>query len=157
MRSGFVSHFRVALQFQQHARNHSCSAIRKVPAGCVRVGRKNAGEAAAVSSAIKGGVNRDVAERVIASVQKAQIDPVVSEFVAWNDAEVLVQCATRSLPFVRCVKTGGVSEDAERAVVVSAPPKAHGSDNELIEDACSNYLAAVAIRGELKRGNGTCS
>ncbi len=151
----FAAHLRVALRHRFCPKRHICTAARSVPTACARAGKKNAGESAAVTSAVNGGVPREVAERVIGSVQRARNSSVVSEFVPWNDAEVLLRCVTRSLPYARSVITGG-TEEAERAVLVSAPLHGHGGDEDLIETACSEHLAAIAIQGELQRGNGTC-
>eukprot|EP00171_Calliarthron_tuberculosum_P018489 IDg18489t1 len=51
--------------------------------------RKNAGEANAVSDAMKAGVDRGAAERSIAAVQRASFgnEAIVSEFLPWEDAE----------------------------------------------------------------------
>lgn len=118
-------------------------------------GRKTANESAAVSDAIKAGVEKGVAERVMAVMQRASFsnDTSISEFLPWDDASSLVRCATTQIPNLRASVFGGV-EEAERGVLACAALRVHDDDESMFESA-SEHLAAVAMRGDLQNAKGT--
>lgn len=119
--------------------------------------RKSAEESNAISDTVKAGVERGIAERSIAAVQRASYsnDAAVSDFLPWEDAESVARSVNRNMPHARVAVLGGVDEP-ERAVLACAAQRAHQDDDALLANA-KEHLAAVAMRGDLQRAKGTIS
>jgi len=137
---------------------YECGSARIATIACEGTkpaSRKSAGEAAAITSAVKAGVAKEAAERAIAIVQRASNlrgddATLISEFMPWDSADVLAAAAERTIPYTRTVLTGGI-EDSERAVLACC--SARNSDLDIVSAACAEHLSAVVIRGELTRGD----